>query len=83
MIITMYFVYLLLLSNKSIYTRSSPRLKRRLQDHKEGKCSSTRDLRPVQLIWYCSFKSKAQALSFEEYLKSGSGRAFRNKRLIG
>jgi len=36
----------------------------------------------VELISYISFKDKYKAFEFEKYLKSGSGAAFRNKRLI-
>ena len=34
------------------------------------------------LITYLAFSDKTKAFSFEKYLKSGSGTAFRNKRLI-
>jgi len=36
---------------------------------------------PQNQIIYLSFNDKAKALSFEEYLKSHSGKAFANKRL--
>jgi len=47
-----------------------------------GNVSRTKELRPIQLAWYCSFISKIQALNFEKYLKSSSGFAFRNKHLV-
>ncbi|HAU66528.1 TPA: excinuclease ABC subunit C [Candidatus Uhrbacteria bacterium] len=78
----MYYVYLLKLSSGSIYTGSTPDLKRRLEEHKTGKTESTKMFRPVTLIWYCAFPSRLQARRFELYLKSGSGQAFRKKRLI-
>lgn len=31
---------------------------------------------------YLAFDNKDKAIEFEEYLKSGSGRAFRDKRLL-
>jgi 4-amino-4-deoxy-L-arabinose transferase-like glycosyltransferase len=37
---------------------------------------------PFILKWYCGFPSKKKAYDFEKYLKSHSGIAFRNKRLI-
>ncbi|NQU77133.1 GIY-YIG nuclease family protein [Candidatus Falkowbacteria bacterium] len=78
----MYYVYLLKLSNQKIYTGSTPSLKRRLEEHRIGKCEATKNLRPVKLIWYCVFPNRLSARRFENYLKTGSGQAFRNKRLI-
>ncbi|MBP9716875.1 MAG: GIY-YIG nuclease family protein [Candidatus Levybacteria bacterium] len=78
----MYYVYLLKLSNNEIYTGSTKDLKTRVSDHQEGKNISTKPFRPVKLIYYCAFPSKSRAIKFEIYLKSGSGKAFRNKRLI-
>jgi putative endonuclease len=78
----MYYVYFLRLANGSIYTGSTPDLKRRLKDHDSGKSLATKNLRPLKLIWYAAFPSRLTARRFEAYLKSGSGQAFRNKRLI-
>ena len=74
----MYYVYLLKLSNDEVYTGSTRNLKTRIIDHQEGKNISTKPFRPIKLIYYCAFLNKAQALQFELYLKSGSGKAFRN-----
>ena len=78
----MYSVYLLKLSNESYYTGSTPNLRRRIQEHIVGNCLSTKNFRPVKMIWSCNFEEEVKALSFEKYLKSGSGQAFRNKHLI-
>ena len=37
---------------------------------------------PLKLIGYTAFTEKHKAYEYEKYLKSGSGIAFRNKRLI-
>ena len=37
---------------------------------------------PIELITHINFKDKYKAFEFERYLKSGSGKAFMNKRLI-
>jgi hypothetical protein len=37
---------------------------------------------PVVLITYIAFTEEYKAFEFEKYLKSGSGRAFLNMRLI-
>jgi len=34
------------------------------------------------MLFYCVFDDKKNALDFEKYLKTASGIAFRNKRLI-
>jgi putative endonuclease len=81
-LVDVYYVYLLTLSNNEIYTGSTSNLKTRISDHQEGKNISTKPFRPVKLIDYCAFPSKKQAIKFEVYLKSGSGKAFRNRHLI-
>jgi predicted GIY-YIG superfamily endonuclease len=54
----------------------------RLVRHNEGLSPSTARYRPWEIVWSCSFKHKDQAVAFENYLKSGSGRAFAAKRLL-
>lgn len=77
----MYFVYLLRLANNSIYTGSTPDIKNRFKEHRNGECESTKNFLPVKLIWFCAFPTRLKAGRFENYLKTGSGQAFRNKRL--
>ena len=79
----MYYVYLLKLKDKSIYTGSTPDLERRIKEHETGKCIFTENHRPLKLIWYCAFTDRLTARKFENYLKKGSGQAFRNKHLVG
>ncbi len=78
----MYYVYLLKLINREIYTGSTPNLKERYQEHRNGQVISTKHLRPLKLIWFCGFLTRLQARRFENYLKTGSGQAFRNKHFI-
>ncbi|MBU4351114.1 GIY-YIG nuclease family protein [Candidatus Parcubacteria bacterium] len=78
----MHYVYLLKLKNGYIYTGSTSDVKRRILEHKGGKCEATKNLRPLKLIWYCVFRTRLQARRFENYLKIGSGQAFRNKHLV-
>jgi len=77
----MFYVYILLLSNDQHYVGFSENLQGRVKDHNEGKCSTTAKYRPVELNWYCGFKTKKQALEFEKYLKGGSGSEFRKRHL--
>ena len=63
------------------YTGTTSDLKARLQKHNEGGCPHTAKFKPWALITYLAFSTRKQAADFEEYLKSGSGRAFAKKRL--
>jgi len=78
----MHYTYLLKLNNGTYYTGFATDLRERVARHDKGDVPHTKKFRPVKLIYYSAFKSKEKALEFEKYLKSGSGIAFRNKRLI-
>lgn len=79
----MHYAYILQLNDKSYYHGSSDDLKKRIiKDHEYGLVESTKNLRPLRLVFYAAFISKKLALRFEKYLKSSSGSAFRNKHLI-
>jgi predicted GIY-YIG superfamily endonuclease len=53
----------------------------RLGAHNAGKSIHTSKFLPWRLITYLAFSTKPQALAFERYLKSHSGKAFASKRL--
>ncbi|MFY9462519.1 MAG: GIY-YIG nuclease family protein [Candidatus Sungiibacteriota bacterium] len=79
----MLYVYILQsLKDKSFYVGFTEDLKRRLVVHNSGGDEYTSRRKPFRLVWYCAFHSKKQALEFEKYLKSGSGRAFLKKHLV-
>ncbi|MFH1029987.1 MAG: GIY-YIG nuclease family protein [bacterium] len=80
----MYYVYIIQSINfpKQIYTGFSEDIKNRINDHNKGKSVHTNKFKPWKLIYYCVFNNKKTALDFERYLKTASGIAFRNKRLI-
>lgn len=78
----MFYVYIIQLENKSFYVGYSSNLKQRIGEHWRGKADFTKNFKPVKLVFYAAFLSKTKALAFEKYLKSSSGFAFRNKRLI-
>lgn len=75
-------VYVLKCKDKNYYTGFTGNLSRRLSEHNDGKVKSTKHRLPFILITYIVFTDKYKALAFEKYLKSGSGIAFRNKRLV-
>lgn len=78
----MYYAYILQLRDNSYYHGYSDNLKERVKDHINGEVKATKKLRPIKLVFYAAFTSKKKALDFEAYLKTQSGFAFRNKRLI-
>ena len=79
----MYYTYILRnLTTSRYYIGYSPNLKNRLVKHKSGRVLSTKSNLNYELEWYCAFRSKARALSFEKYLKTGSGIAFMRKRFF-
>ena len=51
-------------------------LKDRLKVHNEGGSLHTSKFKPWKLIMYLAFSSEEKAQEFEQYLKTGSGRAF-------
>jgi predicted GIY-YIG superfamily endonuclease len=53
----------------------------RLRRHRAGLVSSTARRLPVALEFYFAINDKNTAFKLEKYFKSGSGRAFINKRL--
>ena len=56
-------------------------LKARLAKHNEGSSPHTSKYKPWELVKFIGFGDDAKAAAFEQYPKSGSGRAFANKHL--
>ncbi len=79
----MYYVYLLrsLSTPDQRYVGFTKDLKKRLRSHNEGASIHTAKYGPWELLTYLGFKDEGRARAFEHYLKSGSGKAFANKRL--
>jgi putative endonuclease len=71
----MYYVYILQMSNKQLYTGFTSDLKRRLYEHRIGKNITTSKYLPAQLIFYEAFAKEADARRREKYLKSSNGKS--------
>jgi putative endonuclease len=56
-------------------------LRGRLDKHNSGEVPHTSKFKPWRLKTYIAFSDETQAVLFERYLKSGSGRAFAKRRL--
>jgi putative endonuclease len=80
----MFYVYIIQSINfpKQFYTGFSENIKERLSEHNKGKSTHTNKFKPWRMIYCCALSSKKKALDFEKYLKTASGIAFRNKRLV-
>ena len=79
----MRYVYILqsLSDPERFYTGQTGDLQQRLKDHNAKKVPHTSKFAPWKIKTYLGFSNEEQALSFEKYLKSASGRAFAKKRL--
>lgn len=78
----LHIVYLLKCSDNSTYTGCTSNLEQRIKAHNMGNVNYTKTRLPVELVTYIAFTNKAKAYQFEKYLKSGSGKAFSNKRFL-
>ncbi|MEK7114963.1 MAG: GIY-YIG nuclease family protein [Patescibacteria group bacterium] len=78
-----YYVYLIQSDkDKSFYTGVTSNLKQRIKEHNHGHAQYSSGKMPFRLKWFAGFLNKKLAYDFEKYLKSHSGIAFRNKRLV-
>ena len=78
----MWQVYILKCNDGTYYIGCTSDLEDRLRRHSCGQVYYTASRLPVDLIVSINFKNKFKAYDFETYLKTGSGKAFMNKRLI-
>ena len=78
----MWIVYILKCNDGTYYTGCTSDIINRLNRHNNGQVKYTSRRLPVDLIVTINFNDKYKAYNFESYLKSGSGKAFMNKRFI-
>ena len=70
----MYYVYILRMSNRQLYTGFTANLKVRVKQHQTGKVISTKDKRPVSLIHYEVYLKETDARRREKFLKTTEGK---------
>ena len=75
---TLYYVYILVsdLDPARHYTGRTKDLLHRIDKHNAGEVPHTAKYRPWRLETYVAFTHESKAITFERYLKSGSGREF-------
>ncbi|MFH1348955.1 MAG: GIY-YIG nuclease family protein [Patescibacteria group bacterium] len=77
-----YYVYILENKTGRQYVGSTENISKRIKHHNKGSVPHTSKYRPWMLKFAASFPSKEQAITFEKYLKSGSGTMFRYRHMV-
>lgn len=79
-----YYTYVLTdKTNKKFYIGATGDLKTRLKLHNKGLVFSTKQWKPLQLLYFESCLNKSDAYRRERYLKTGMGRRYLKNRLKG
>ncbi len=77
-----YFVYILQSkSDNQFYVGYTEDLKRRLKEHEKGNIYSTRNRRPLKLVYYEFCLNKTEAINREKYLKTAWGKRYLKNRI--
>lgn len=63
------------------YTGAASDLRKRFNEHNEGKVMSTKGRGPFDLIYYEACLNREDAFAREKYLKSGMGKRYLRNRL--
>jgi putative endonuclease len=72
----MYYTYVLLSKKDGkLYIGYSSNLKNRFSEHSKGEVRSTKDRRPLRLIFYEAFQDRKDALRREKYFKTDKGKS--------
>ena len=78
----MYYVYVLRSRvDGRFYVGYTANLEQRMEVHGKGQVSSTRDRRPLELMYYEASANQRDALHREKYLKSAYGKRYIKNRL--
>jgi putative endonuclease len=78
----MYYTYVLISKKDSqFYAGFTKDLKLRFEQHKKGLVESTKDRRPLEVVYYEACLEQKDAVRREKYLKTYHGKMFLRKRL--
>jgi putative endonuclease len=78
----MYYTYVLYSKkDEKFYTGFTQDLKLRFDQHNNGRVESTKDRRPLELVYYEACLNRDDATHREKYLKTYHGKAYIRKRL--
>jgi putative endonuclease len=67
--------------DNAFYIGFTKNLKLRFEQHSKGEVDSTKNRRPLKLIYYESCLNRADATKREKYLKTYNGKRFLHNRL--
>ena len=67
--------------DNKLYTGYTKNLKQRFEIHQKGRVSSTKNRRPLKLVYYEACLSQQDATHREKYLKTYHGKMFLRNRL--
>ena len=71
----MNYVYILQsVKDKNLYIGCTSDLKKRINIHNDGRVESTKNRRPLKIIYYEAFLNRHDAFTREQWLKTGWGR---------
>ena len=77
-----YYVYVLQsLKDDKFYTGYTENLKLRFEEHQKGRVKSTKDRRPLRLIYFEGCLKRKDAMHREKYFKTYLGKMFLKNRL--
>jgi len=78
----MYYIYALLSQkDKNLYVGYTINLKQRLNSHMRGAILSTKNRRPLEIVYYEASLNQKDALRRERYLKSSWGKRYLKNRI--
>lgn len=78
----MFYTYVLLSKKDGkFYTGYTQDLKVRFEQHNKGQVASTRERRPLELVYYEACINQKDATHREKYLKTYHGKVFIRKRI--
>jgi putative endonuclease len=80
LVVNMYYVYILLLKTKRLYTGSTNDLRRRYKEHQQNQVLSTKN-KVDKLIFYEAYIHESDARRREKYLKTSEGKTFLRKQI--
>lgn len=76
----MYSVYILQSKkDRTLYVGYSKDLRKRIAEHNKGLVSSTKEKRPIELIYCETYKNRLDAMRREIFFKTGWGRQYTKK----
>ena len=71
----MWYAYAILCDDGSIYKGHTDNIERRYNEHKKGYgAEHTKKHKPIRIIFIKEFQKRSEAVTYEKYLKTGSGR---------